>query len=220
MSDCMLTCKVALRNGHVPRNFVPTLLRSYRKHRETGNVEDKKAFYYFVSRILSQVNPKQTRFEKDKGRKVLSNMFTVTDEAFAIMVVENYDQRWRKQHVEPDKKKWHSDEMNAKYTSSRNGKRKNTWTKEGMQRYHEWCAIVAARRGREEYGKDLEEELMSHYNKDEPATIRAQQSDGEEENCDEPTFTDSQFNAFFAYNDDNNDDEDSNEERNVTRVAI
>ena len=65
-------------------------------------------------------------------------MFSVSDEAFAVMMIDNYEERWKLQTIEKDKKKWRSDpNYQAKYTSSTKGVHNNSWSEEGMKSFYD-----------------------------------------------------------------------------------
>ena len=53
----------------------------------------KGAFYYFVERILIVVNVRVTKFKKQKSNVKISEMFSVSDEAFVVTMIENYKER-------------------------------------------------------------------------------------------------------------------------------
>ena len=57
-----------------------TLLSSYR----TSLSDD---FYYFVTRLLSGVNASITNFESKKTHLLLSEIFTVSDKAYALVTI-------------------------------------------------------------------------------------------------------------------------------------
>ena len=59
-----------------------------------------KSFLNFVNRILSAMNPTQSKLKQDKERKLISNMFSVADEAFVLVVVffNQYDV-WEEQII-------------------------------------------------------------------------------------------------------------------------
>ena len=70
-------------------------------------------------------------------------MFSVSDEAFAVMMIDNYEERWKLQTIEKDKKKWRSDpNYQAKYTSSTKGVHNNSWSEEGMKSFYDWCRKI------------------------------------------------------------------------------
>eukprot|EP00536_Pseudo-nitzschia_multiseries_P017799 jgi/Psemu1/52583/gm1.52583_g len=59
-----------------------------KEYREYGNAANEE-FYYFVTRILSAINPGKTNFRLRKTKDLISTIFTVTDEAFALMIIDN-----------------------------------------------------------------------------------------------------------------------------------
>lgn len=112
------------------------------------------------------MNAKETNYRaKSMKRKkeLISDVFTVTDEACAVMMVKNYLGRWRKMSEEKDSTKHRGAEFDAKFTSSRKGKRVNTWSDEGRQKFHEWCFKIAKLRQKTETGKQIDELTRNHY---------------------------------------------------------
>eukprot|EP00536_Pseudo-nitzschia_multiseries_P007147 jgi/Psemu1/17149/gm1.17149_g len=59
-----------------------------KEYRQYGNAANEE-FYYFVTRILSAINPGKTNFRLRKTKDLISTIFTVTDEAFALMIIDN-----------------------------------------------------------------------------------------------------------------------------------
>lgn len=91
-------------------------------------------------------------------------MFLVSDEAFAVMMIDNYEERWKFQTIEKDKKKWRSDpNYQAKYTSSTKGVHNNSWSEEGMKSFYDWCRKIQELRKDKKSGMVLEEEVLAHY---------------------------------------------------------
>ena len=86
------------------------------------------------------MNTQVTKFKKRKSNIKTSEIFSVSDEAFAVMMIDNYEERWKLQTIEKDKKKWRSDpNYQAKYTSSTKGVHNNSWSEEGMKSFYDWC---------------------------------------------------------------------------------
>eukprot|EP00536_Pseudo-nitzschia_multiseries_P004087 jgi/Psemu1/9233/gm1.9233_g len=50
-----------------------------------------------VTRILSAINPVGTNFKQRKETELISEIFSVTDEAFALMIIDNEFGNWEKQ---------------------------------------------------------------------------------------------------------------------------
>jgi L-rhamnose mutarotase len=184
-----------LFKGDVPDDFVRVLLSTYRNHTVTGCEDSKKAFEYFVNRILPAVNANHTRYHAKKKKKLLSEIFTVTDEAFGLMLLENYEERWRKQHREPDKKKWRQKSMNAKYTASINGVKTNTWSTDGMNKFCEWCNQVQELREDYTTGRRVEEQLLLMHN---PVAKEVGDVDSSTVETDVDVYIDSAYESLFG----------------------
>ena len=57
-------------------------------------VETKDEFKYFVNRILAAVNVRNTQYHLRKHNKKISDIFSVSDEAFALLLLFNEFKRW------------------------------------------------------------------------------------------------------------------------------
>ena len=79
----------------VPDNFKHLLEEKFRDYGYSN--AHRLAYVYFATRILPAVNSSSTRFDKNKYNKKLSECFSYTDEAFALMLVHNYEPRWQPQ---------------------------------------------------------------------------------------------------------------------------
>jgi hypothetical protein len=150
----------------VPEKYSKLLLERYRNY---GNSEmHKNAFHYFATRILPAVNASQSKYDKRKYTLNLSECFTYTDEAFGLLMVVNYEQRWDSQHhavsVEPAgagrdilSKHW----VDANYTSATEGSRQGvSWSNAGLVKFNELSEMVQQQR-EEDTGKEVEEELIT-----------------------------------------------------------
>ena len=70
----------------------------YRKYPRTINDQ----FCYFVRRILPAINPKKLNFGKECVYKTVSEMFLVSDEAFALLVLYNEHHVWKENMKQGD----------------------------------------------------------------------------------------------------------------------
>ena len=103
---CLLfaSCCVAddWKNGRVPDNFLTNLMTGYRDYLdENGGVrKDRKgsfeAFVYFLDRMLPSVNTAVNKYNGPQRKTMgFSAVFSVNDEAFALVMMENYVERWK-----------------------------------------------------------------------------------------------------------------------------
>jgi len=140
-----------LKAGRVPENFSTLLLEKYRNYEDS---EDRmNAFRYFATRILPAVNTGLTRFDKRKYTESLSDCFSYTDEAFGLLLVVNYESRWRSQHdavVENPtgtKKQQSETWKDGQYTSTTEGSRRGvSWQGQGLMKFNELSAMVKQQR--------------------------------------------------------------------------
>jgi hypothetical protein len=140
-----------LKQGCVPQDFSKLLLEKYREYEDSE--DHNNAFRYFATRILPAVNAGLTRFDRRKYKEILSECFSYTDEAFGILLVVNYEDRWRSQHAadlslpggtgKERSKLW----KDARYTSATEGARRGaSWPKEGLVKFNELSAMVKRQR--------------------------------------------------------------------------
>jgi hypothetical protein len=153
----------------VPQDFSKLLLEKYRNYADSGN--HKNAFRYFATRILPAVNAGMTKFDRRKYKESLSECFSYTDEAFGILLVVNYENRWRSQHTadmslpggtgKERSKLW----KDARYTSATEGARRGaSWPKEGLLKFNELSAMVKLQRDEDNVASGesmVEKDLMT-----------------------------------------------------------
>eukprot|EP00980_Cylindrotheca_fusiformis_P005094 scaffold1082_cov79-Cylindrotheca_fusiformis.AAC.2 len=152
---------VDLENDKVPDDFAHTLLNEYRGCSEKA----QDAFIYFASRILPAINPKVTMYKSKQDTFLLSDCFTITDEALGVMLIDNYWERWERQFDNPDKKhEWKtSPYFRAKYTSATKGQRDDSWGKTGMEEFYKWCNKIKKLRMETATGAELEDDIMHYF---------------------------------------------------------
>ena len=56
--------------------------------------EASKEFFYFVTHILPAMNPSVSNYKRDKNRKLISETFSVADEAFGLVMLYNEYDVW------------------------------------------------------------------------------------------------------------------------------
>ena len=112
-------------------------------------------FDTFCSYFLSNVIGKQT-YNKKVIQVTMSEIATVSDEAFVMLCLENSMERWEHEAREPAEKR-----LDAKYTASpAEASKYGGWTNEGMRRFNKLQReIVPAMRRKIE---NLEEEYKLH----------------------------------------------------------
>ena len=97
---------------------------------------------------------------------LISDIFTVSDEAFALAMVDNYYRRWILQEkYQNDKSKtrkatgekifdakednaglWRGPQFDAKWSSSAQGRKDQGWSDAGITAFNHYCRIVRERR--------------------------------------------------------------------------
>jgi len=130
------------------------LHQDYRRY-EGGYDE---AFEYFVTRLLARITPSRTNFRKQKHKKLLSEIFTVTDEAFVLFVLYNEMHVWLEQ-IEDKKQKKKGRELvrEKRFCNSKEG-----WKFEGLQVFVSIVREIMHRRKEpEEFDEEMRERMTN-----------------------------------------------------------
>ena len=133
------------------------LSEEYRRYGEVVNDD----FDYFISRILPAVNPSKSKFNERKGRTLIGEMFSVTDEAFGLMIIYNEHHVWEEQE-EAKRRGIELSRSNRKRKRFCDGKsgNKQGWMEAGRNIFNKLCKELKTRR---DQTKDLEENIMSRF---------------------------------------------------------
>jgi hypothetical protein len=146
--------KLLIRKGYTTEVDLdpPYSLETLVKLRQSSTDEEKEAFLWFIGDFIASVVGTKVWGRKkyyhrvseaviDKGGQDL--VVTVSDEAFAILIYENYIDKWiAKFHMEQRGEKAIG-MIKGKYTSSVNDEcLYGGWSTDGIARFNELCAIV------------------------------------------------------------------------------
>ena len=141
----------------------PGVHPQYRRY-DNENIGENEDFYYFVTRILSSICPIQRDYSNRKVKFLISDIFTVTDEAFALMMLHNEYHVWVNQ-VEQERNGGDGNNSTAerkrkkkKYCDRYSGN-KNGWSIEGLAVFNTLCREIAVLRKDPKRGKECEEKL-------------------------------------------------------------
>jgi hypothetical protein len=149
----------------------PYPLEALEKLRQATTIEEKEAFLWFIGDFLASVVGTKVWGRKkyynrvseaviDKGSQDL--VVTVSDEAFAILIYENYIDKWiAKFHMERRGAKT-IPTIKSKYTSSVNDQcLYGGWSTDGIARFNNLCALVQKDRLTEGAKKAEDEVLLA-----------------------------------------------------------
>ena len=136
-----------------------------------GLEDEYKAFKWFLKNALFCVNFELTgvlaKEVKDLGYKdFISKVYTVSDEAFAILVILNYEQRWRNVVEFPTKErsKLSTDKLyQCKWTNCQKGYAHMTWDKEGIDTYNDLVTNISGLREDKLTGYKLEARVKADF---------------------------------------------------------
>ena len=100
------------RDKTIPDSFPGAVVINIKKD-ENGNYlsphyrrQQSEEFKYFYNRILSAINPQITMWDKVKGLEPLSEIFSVTDEAFALVMLFNELHCWEETAQIRERNNW------------------------------------------------------------------------------------------------------------------
>jgi hypothetical protein len=157
------------------------------KMRRATTEREKKAFLWFYGTFLECVSglkhwgvqkSKQLVSQASSSAKKHGKLVTISDEAFALLLYDNYVEKWLKafqreeqQRLETlaspqpgsgGRRKSSKEREKGKYTAQRTGHCKyGGWSREGMARYNEFYHLVKADRACKQ-AVDMERELLTH----------------------------------------------------------
>ena len=178
------------KNNKVPESFPGTIMVSLKPDSEKWHVHEEyrtseeptDEFRYFVERIMPAIAPGRNKFKERKGKKLLSEIYTVTDEAFGLLMLLNELHCW-----EESAKKQESDRYGKKrFCDGRSGNKKG-WSNRGIKIYNRLCKNVHRRRQQEE-SKNMEIYMYRDYSRNNKS-YRDNSSDESSED-DESTYND------------------------------
>ena len=153
-------------------------------YRVGGTEEEINTLKYFFSRIVPACNPSKNNFRDDKGKKMISDIFSISDEAFSLLVLYNESHRWRTDVEKKQKKRLFGEVQNTtawtpdktqqnkkmkespkerkKFTDARSGSREG-WSVEGQKLYQDLCTKVNELRKNTCTGERVEEKLRKRF---------------------------------------------------------
>ena len=126
-----------------------------------GENVPSEEFMYFVKRILSAVRPSFTKFKTHKHEKKLSEIFTPSDEAFALVMLLNEYNCW----MNPDRTNTkNGKKKRKKFTDPSSGK-KMGYSLEGRKLYAVLVREITKRRATEA-SQALEELVLQEFERE------------------------------------------------------
>ena len=120
---------------------------------------------WFFDKIVVSIVVGKSNWIRVRKTERFSNLVTVSDEAFALLVLENGYAYW----LDKFKKYGTGSKINDefKYTKRENqGSQTKGWTKDGIDRYNVLCKLVKEDRdktGNEEFDRFFYEAMMNRY---------------------------------------------------------
>ena len=137
---------------------IPILHQQYRKVDTNNNVPQD--FIWFVSVFLSRIQPLRTKFGEKCTEKLVSDIYTVSDEAYGLLVLYNYKEVWDKQQeLKNGGARGKALRQKSKYIDSESGC-KAAWGRSGINTYNELCKYVEKRRSE---SKRFEKKVLDYF---------------------------------------------------------
>ena len=176
----------------VPDNFEHDLLEHYMDYLDGhGKViparkKHLNAFIYFIDRILPSVNYDMNDYGPvAKKNKLLQDCFTPSDEAYALIMIQNYTQRWIRQIQARDAEnlarkagtfsltpkegeerqayqqppEW----FHARWTGSHDGNKSSGWDIDGIQAFTKHGESIKEMRRNKIQGEKLEKYIVEYW---------------------------------------------------------
>lgn len=141
-------------NGEEAGDSRYTLHPDYRK-------KTSDEFKYFVRAILTAVNGKNCDFKRLNKRRSINDIFTVSDEAFALLMLRNEYHCWKKAYENGKNNDGRTTRGRKLFTSSKIGS-KEGMTPEGRFLYQRLVSEVEElRKSRESH--NVEKEMLTFY---------------------------------------------------------
>jgi hypothetical protein len=109
---------------------------------------------------MSAINPTNSNFKQRKERHLLSDIFTIADEAFALVLIYNEHHVW----VNQQRRKGDATipRQKKKFCDSDSGSR-NGWMEEGRELFSDLCDKIGEMRKHPETGRKLEEMMRDRF---------------------------------------------------------
>jgi len=157
--------------GKIPTGFPENVLMVRQNYEVSGQSQyilhnnyrrkDTKEFHYFATRILPCVNARHTNYKAKCGIKMLSQVFTESDEAYALALLINEYESYQFKLL---KDKEGATKPRKPFTSSMSGCQQG-WNHQGLETFTSILKEVRRRR-KENFSISLEGEIMATYNEE------------------------------------------------------
>lgn len=128
----------------------------YRKYTTENKVPEE--FKYFYENLLCHISKKRTRFKRNKSLLLLSQIYTVSDEALGLLVLHNKLDTWNRQLVLMEQgKKGRELRLEKRYCDHSQG---TDWSDKGKMMYQALKYLVRDAQNTD-ISKSMEKEIQS-----------------------------------------------------------
>ena len=188
LNDCFFfTADVPKKDG-VPEAFPGDVLVSVEPDEDKNHLPEKyrrwdneppEEFIYFIERIMPAVNPSNNHFWKFNGIKKLSEIYSVQDEAFGLVILLNEFHCWKNKADDAGGTTLYS---RKRFVDGKSGN-KQGWSMSGINVYMRLCKHIKKRRA-EDNSRLMEEALKLEYGKKLPKRNDKRQREEEKADSD------------------------------------
>ena len=141
-------------------------------------LDENKNLNYLFSRMVTAIHPSGHSFHREKGMKRISEIFSSSDEAFALLVIYNEIDRWKyvakkdrekmvkeveNQEQEQQKKRKRDSNVPAKKFNNASSGEKDGWSEEGRMLYQDLFRDIEDLRNDPSTGNNPEEVLRQQF---------------------------------------------------------
>ena len=151
----------------LPNDTAPFRFREIEAMRFAVTEREKQAWYWFMETFVDCVAGKVQGGQQSKYLvPIRDSIITVSDEAFALLLLDNYETKWHAQHEHRTQAKTMAfikmPRMHGKYTSKTMGQAEFCgWETAGTNMYTALCIRIQAERATPE-GQIAEQGLLDH----------------------------------------------------------
>ena len=148
---------------------------------DENHLTKKVAYFFFIEHLLECVAGKK-EWKKDKWSCKISNVVSVSDEAFALLLLSNSWEVFKEYAVVKASQEMSGTKLVAKpkYTSKRGGSRRfEGWTRAGIAEYNTLCQRIVQDRN-SDMGEQFESEFLE-FMKEQNGNKRKRNDESQEE---------------------------------------
>ena len=167
------------------------------KHCRMFALEGMQEFECFIKTLLSEVQPKRTRHKRARGQETISKCFTASDEAFALIVLDNELNVWDQQMEKKKGSKCMKSDLRIekKHMKRQGSGGKCGWSKKG-QKIHKRLTDEIVPQRKTGWRKQEERKCQEKFRDEmglQPASVTTRLSANTEDSNNEDSDSETEF---------------------------